>query len=636
MRLGRSAGESSTHRRVGFRGRRVVRALLFACLILVMGGASLAVLKRAGRDSGVVVASREDSALQGAVSSGTLVLAAADDPYYALAEEIAEQEGVPVVESLEEALALDPEFLLWVVSPSRMSDQVLVEAGHLLGGRESAVSLGVISGSTLDQARELWLRGTEVDGRLVVAANAANVSGHIGSGITVFGPGGTAYHPLTLSNLRRYLQRADYLTFTGHGGGGHLELDPDTLLRAQDIPDLSPMVVATASCNTFRIWGQDSIALEFVDQGAAAYAGFGYSPNEGYLIGEFLGVPLRYTWPDFPIGHVVQVQNKGAVKGFASFPYYYLLGDPRTALQTEAPYELVSDREGPEGRTLEYANAPRGFVPVRIQGGARYSFVEIPGVSSSWEQEPFYNARLQMANLGDDKYVLFQHGGGEFSLILRPSPPWYWPVVDLLSDSLDHTLIYLPQTGGDVMALFLGGTAWLAILRLLRRMEGGRSNLIASVAMGAAMASLHALYAYVRLDDVTITSKVVQFGPVPLLGTFLVTGCGAFLFLNSRSWRGKVLAIVLGTLPVWAAICFSVAVITTVNVIVFQPELGRGAYNYALGVLPAGALVVESLLLLVCFSLGQWTMNRLRHRDETVASSKGDGEIEALAQGEGP
>jgi hypothetical protein len=622
--------------RAGFR-----RGLISVCLVLAAVGAALAqpalaALKGLGHEAGAAVASPQESTLQETVGSGTLVLAAADDPYYALAEEIAKREGVPLVGSLREALALDPEFLLWVISPSRMSDQVLVQAGLLLGGRESAVSLGIISGSTMDQARELWLRGPEVDGRLVVAANAANVSGHILSGIIVFGSGGTAYHPLTLANLQRYLQRADYLTFTGHGGGGHLELDPDTLLRSQDIPDLPPMVVATASCNTFRIWTGDSIALGFVDKGAAAYAGFAYSPNEGYLIGEFLGVPLRYTWPDFPIGHVVQVQNKGAVKGFASFPYYYLLGDPRTALQSEAPYDLVSDREGPEGRTLQYADAPQGFIPVRIQGAAKYSFVEIPGVSSSWEHEPFYNSRLQMVDLGDDKYVLFRHGGGDFSVILRPSPPWYWPVVDLLFDSLDHTLLYLPEAGGDVLALFLGGTAWLAILRLLRRMQGGRANLMASVATGAVIASLHAIYACTRLDDVTITSKLVQFGPVPLLGTFLITGCGAFLFLNGRSWRARVLAIVLGTLPVWAAICFSVAVITAVNVIVFQPELGRGAYNYALAVLPAGALVVESLLLLVCFSLAQWTMNRLRHKGAALASSKGDGEDQARARGDVP
>ncbi|HJX37725.1 MAG TPA: hypothetical protein VJ714_03925, partial [Anaerolineae bacterium] len=237
-----------------------------------------------------------------ATVSKTVILADAHDPYHALAEEIAQRDGAHLVGSVEEALALDPEYLLWVVSPSHLSDAVLVDFGLAMGARESAIAVGVISGSTMEKARALWLRSSEAQGRLVVAANATNPSGNILSGITVFGPGGTTYRPLTLATLTRYLQRADYLTFTGHGGRSHLELYPDVWLSPHDVPELSPIVVATAACNTFRIWEEDSIALAFVDKGAAAYAGFAYSPNEGYLMGEFSGVPLRYTWPGFPIG----------------------------------------------------------------------------------------------------------------------------------------------------------------------------------------------------------------------------------------------------------------------------------------------------------------------------------------------
>jgi hypothetical protein len=484
--------------------------------------------------------------------------------------------------------------------------------------RESAVAVGLISGSTMEKARELWLRSSEVQGRLVVAANAANPSGNIEAGITVFGPGGTAYHPLTLSTLTRYLQKADYLTFTGHGGRTHLSLYGDVLLHPDDVPELSSIVVATGSCNTFRIWEEDSIALAFVDKGAAAYAGFAYSPNEGYLLGEFSGVPLRYTWPGFPIGHVVQVQNKGALQGFASFPYYYLLGDPRLALQSEPPYRLIADREGGDVRTLSYADAPAGFIPVQIPQGAGYTFVEVPGVTSAWEGDPFYNARLQMVNQGEDKYVLFEHAGGDFALILRQAPPWYWPVLDFFADCLDHVLLYLGPTGGDVIGLFLGGLAWLTILRLLRRVEGWRMKLLASVLSGAVFAALHSVYAFARLGEVTITSKFVQFGLLSLLGTFLITGAGAFLFLSGRSWRPRALAVVLGTMPVWAAICFSFAVISAVNISVFRPELGTAAYNYALALLPIGALVVESLLLLAWYTLLQRFVTRLGRGEDAT------------------
>ena len=134
--------------------------------------------------------------------------------------------------------------------------------------------------------------------------------------------------------------------------------------------------------------------------------------------------------------------------------------------------------------------------------------------------------------------------------------------------------------------------------------------MVASALSGAVFATLHASYACARLGDVTITSKIVQFGPLSLVGTFLVTGAGAFLFLNSRSWRARALAVTLGTMPIWAAMCFSFAVISVVNIFIFRPELGTGVYNYTLGVLPIGALVVESLLLLAWFSLLQRLVTR--------------------------
>ncbi|MCJ7620569.1 MAG: hypothetical protein MUP64_10175, partial [Anaerolineae bacterium] len=219
-------------------------------------------------------------------------------------------------------------------------------------------------------------------------------------------------------------------------------------------------------------------------------------------------------------------------------------------------------------------------------------------------------ASLQMVSIGEDKYVLLKHAGGDFTLILRLAPPWYWPVLDLFSDSLDHVLLYLVQTGGDVIGLFLGGLAWLTILRLFRRVEGGRLKLVASALSGAVFAALHASYAGARLGDVTITSKIVQFGPLSLVGTFLVTGAGAFLFLSSKSWRARALAVALGTMPVWVAMCFSFAVISAANIFIFRPELGTAVYNYALVLLPIGALAVESLLLLGWFSLLQRFVTR--------------------------
>jgi hypothetical protein len=554
-----------------------------------------------------------------------VILADPTDPYYALAEEIARQEALSIVGSLNEALARDPAFLLWVVSPARLSDQAIVAFSLAMRERPSAISVGIISGSTLENARALWQRAGEVKGQRLVAVNAANPSGHIEAKITIFDQGQTTVQPLTKPNLAHGLQNADYLIFTGHGGRRSWGLDEDTTLYAVDIPPLPPVVIGTASCNTFRIWESESIALACTDQGAAAYAGFAYSPNEGYLIGEFDGLPFRYTWPDFPIGHVVQVQNHGTLQGFANFPYYYLLGDPRIALQVAAPYRLVDDRQDGDVRILTYAGAPAGLIPVRIPGGARYDFVDIPGVTAAGEHDRFYNSRLQMANIGEDKYILLAHQGGDFTVRLAPDPSVPWAIADLLTDSLDHTLLYSAQTGGDVISLFPAGLALVGIALLLWRRKArgaGRPHLALAVLTAAAFTALHGLYAFIRLGHVTVTSKLVEFSPLSLVGTFLLVGCGAFLFLYTRSWWARGFALLVATFPAWAAAAFGLGFIAFYNLALFRPALGASVYNYNLGLLSLVTFVLESILFATVFFLSRrWLLPAGRSESRTVQNA---------------
>jgi hypothetical protein len=542
---------------------------------------------------------------------GGAILVDPSDPYLALAQEMARREGLPIVPSFEELLKQDPAFALWVVSPSRLSDQVLIDVGLAMRQRPSALSLGIISGQTLEDARDLWLRAPEVKGERVFAANAANPSGHIAAGIRSFAEGSVSKQPLTKANLIRTLQAADYLTFTGHGGRSFLGIEEGITLRPADIPSISPAVIATGSCNTFRPWEENSIALAFARQGAAAYAGFAYSPNEGYLIGEFDGLAFRYTWPDFPVGYAIQVQNHGTLQGFAQIPYYYLLGDPRIALQSEAPYRLQSDRSSGDTRDLTYSGAPPGILAVHIPGGARYSFVQIPGVSAAWERDPFYNARLQMVNIGEDKYLLFAHQGGDFALQLHSQPPPLWLVGDVLADALDNTLLYLPQTGGDILSLIMAGFALVPVVWLLIRKRASARMLIPAALIGLSFALLHGLYAWARLEKLTITSKIVEFSPLALLGTFLLVSCGAFLFLNARSWLGKAVALLVACLAALAPALFILGMLFVMNHAFFRPRVGTGLYNYVLGLQLLLALAVEVALLGLAF----WGMSRLTGKD---------------------
>lgn len=527
-----------------------------------------------------------------------IVMAAADDPYLPLAEEIAARDGLPLVHTLPEALQQSPIVLLWVASPAHLSDQAIVEAGRAL--RRQPLAAGIISGATVEEARALWQRGSEVRGRRVVAVNAEYPAAGVTVGRIVRPGEGT--QPLSVAALREALPASDYLTFTGHGGNGYWRLDDDTRFSAAEVPALGPVVVSASSCNTFRPWEPGSIALAFAGRGAAAYTGFSYSPNEGYLIGAYEGLPFRYTWPGFPIGCVVAAQNRGTLQGFAALPYYWLLGDPRIALQAAPPYTSARDEAQGSTRTLAYTGLPAGVVPIRVPGGAGYGYVEAAGITAASAHDPLYNSRLQMVDIGADKYLLVEHAGGDLTLTLRRRPPLGWMALDLLSDSLDHSLVYVQSGGGDLIGLVAGALACLAVAWRARRKKTEGAAFLAAALAGLACAGLHALYALARLGQVTITSKPLAPLPLAWAGSGLLVAAGALLYLTARSRRGRELALWLAaSMTLMAGLIGSAPCVA--NVLLFAPRVGAGLYNGALALLALGTLIVELALFEAAFAL---------------------------------
>jgi hypothetical protein len=549
-----------------------------------------------------------------------VVLADSDDPYYPLAKEIATSEDAPIVHSLPDAIACHPTFLLWVVSPTSLSDAVMIEFGQTMKEQSSAISSGIITASTLEQARGLWERRTQVRGQSLFAVNAPNPSALIYEGqITAFAHEQTATHPLTKTGFENALQAADYLTFTGHGGNKYLKLDESTEITSVDIPSLDAIAISTGSCQTFRLWNQDSIARRFVDQGAAAYSGFVFSPIEGYLIGEFDGLPFRYTWQDFPIGHVIQVQNRGTLQGFAQFPYQYLLGDPRIALQTDPPYRLVDDRREGERRILTFQDVPPGVIPIRISNGAAYRFVEVPGVTAAAEQDPFYNSRLQMVNIQNDKFILLVHEGGELNLRMRPQAPWYWFLGDILLDSLDHTFIFVgQQAGGDIIAIVFAviPLVWAGWQIVGKRLGWQEIRLAMVIGIGAII--LQGVYVFARLDQVTIISKAVVFSPLSIVAAFALSMCGALIHLQARSQIGKVIGLFVMTSVSWISMVFGLVLVAAFNAFVFIPETGTALYNYSLGLLSACSFLFTFTLS----GLVLWYINTLIRRNSHLCGKR--------------
>ncbi len=537
----------------------------------------------------------------------TIVLCERDDPYLPLAEEITAAEGIPLRADVTEALSENAKFLIWVGSPRRIDDRTLSRLGRALAHLREPPAVGIISGRSLESARELWNRRMLVRGSRVYAVNGEYPAARVWSGrISAFTGALVTRFGLSKSNLVDILGDADYLTFTGHGGGSYWSLSDSERLLAGDIPQLPPLVVAAASCQGFRLNQDQSLALAFTSKGAAAYAAFVFSPLEGYLLGEFDGLPFRYTWPDFTIGQVMNLQAGGTLRAFAAFPYYLLLGDPRISLSPAAPYRLERIETDRRSRVLYFAEVPSGVIPLRIGGGSSYSYVEVDGVAAASDSDIFYNSRLQLANLAGDKMILIQQAGGNLTVRLFREPPWHWLVADPLLDALDHTFIYLPGTGGAILMLVAAAAGSAVVLYLGRNRSMGRRTAAVSLLGALIVALAQLLYVRLRFDELTVTTKPLAFDALSLVATGLWTFCGLVTFLRAAAWPTRALGLVLAAMPAIGPLLLGFSAVFAVNTFGARPALGAGIYNYAIAWMPLiGALVNLALLALIAGLAGR-------------------------------
>ena len=526
----------------------------------------------------------------------TVVLSDSMDAYFPLALEIADRDGLRLEPGIEKAIDRDPVFLLWVISPGMLSEQILTELGIAMRERGSPVSVGFITGSTMESARRLYLRKFSYSSRHA-AIDA------LGETITQYSGDTAAVMPLDSTSLQHALQNTSYLCYSGHGGGGYWRLSEEMIFTFDDLESIPSLVVTSGGCQTFRPWDGASIAMAFTDRGAAAYAGFLFSPAPYCHFGFPEGFPLRFTHPEFPIGIVMALQNRGSEKSYARFPFYFLLGDPRICFQRDEPYRLIEDQTSGDERLLRFAGAPKGFIPVRIEGGAAYSFIEIEGVAAAGRNDPFYNSKLQFLDLCKDRYLLFDHVGGDFTIRLRNTEPFLWTSKDALIDALDHAFVYLPTTGGILFLLIVAASVlFVAVVHTVR--SGGRARgFFAALTAGICVASWRGIYALFRVGRASIVSAPVGFELRFVLASFILAGCGAFLYFNVRSRLWRIGAVLVMTFPVWVVSLFWAAGITYVNLAGAVPRLGTQIYSYTLSVMPAVAFAAECLAILLLLRL---------------------------------
>ena len=140
-------------------------------------------------------------------------------------------------------------------------------------------------------------------------------------------------------------------------------------------------------------------------------------------------------------------RNRGTLQGFPQFPYQFLLGDPRIALQAKSPYHLVEDRqEGTRGHDA----------PGRSRGRDPHSHPQrsrTPLPSSAGRHRHRQEGSLLQQSAADGRHPGRQvrPAGPRWrrpDLRMRLRAPWFWFPVDVLLDSLDHTLIFAQQAEG--------------------------------------------------------------------------------------------------------------------------------------------------------------------------------------------
>ncbi|GAK54968.1 hypothetical protein U27_01799 [Candidatus Vecturithrix granuli] len=531
-------------------------------------------------------------------ASDMVILAARSDPYYDLAEEIAHSENLPLTHSLKDALKHKPIFLLWVITPEHLSDSVFSQFGQTLQKHRAVISIGILTGSSQEKARSLWQRRLFNGKSLAVIPREHKIFLHEKEQTTSI--------LLNKNNVVASLQEAAYVTFQGHGSRRHWLLEDGIDLIADDIPPLPPLLVNALACQTLKVWNQESIALRVLDQGAAAYAGFVYSPL-AYAFGEPKGFPFSYTWPDFPIGHVVQVQNQGYLQGFLAWPFYFLLGDPRLSFLADMPYQLIDEYENSTGRVLTYSNAPKGVIPVYIRNGARYRFVEIPGVGAAWDHALFYNQYVQQINLGSDKYLLFLHQGGDFTIKLSKNLPWKQQFITPILSALDHTTVlyfaesnFLPGLIGSGLMLLISG--WFAA----RRQMDIRQYLPDALVVGLALTLFRGGYAVMRQEHLhaLYTNRIRTMDAAFdiniwfLFSSLLMAACGAWLFFNSCSRWKKMVTVLIIIFPSWMIAGFSAGIPMFINMLAKQ-KYGIALYAYGQGIMALMTCIVELFVVTI-------------------------------------
>jgi len=523
----------------------------------------------------------------------SIVVSSPESPFRELAEDIAADPSYALKDTLELAFSIMPEAVIWVVAPSELDERSITAAGLTWQAASQPDPLGIITGNTLSEAQALWER--KLANAPIKTTRAIPREGII----VTCAEDRCEEISFSKASLFQALIVSDYITYQGGGTAsawwlGESQSNTTLKFTNDELPGLRSALANGIACQTMQFWRSDSIALGFLQQGAAAYLGFVHSPI-GFLFGEPSEFPYQYTWSDFTIGHVNRLQNESLLQGSLQWPFYFLIGNPQSAFRIEPPYKVISDKTSGNKRTISFSDAPAGVLPVRIEGGAAYPYVRVLGISIAWEGDKFYDAEIQMMNLYSDKFLMFRHPGGDFSIELSTQTPFYVPVFEPLIDLMDRAIIFFHIEGSVVPFMVISAVALLVGVGCLLRMKlisiWGKQEWIIALSTSGSMVLLHGIYLllrweyltvlfenYIRTMDVRLDVNISYFFEI-----FLLCGLFAVLTHHATKWWGKAFILLMSTLPsfiataVWCGlpIIINIAAQERYDMAIYKP--GNGA-----------------------------------------------------------
>lgn len=164
--------------------------------------------------------SNSKSATVPVMEEETIVVSSSSDPYFGLARRIAQEEHLRIVEEFADVLRSHPKFVILVASPRNITAEKLAYIGDTIKGQGYYPALGIISGSTLDTASQLWER------RNSAQTGSAFVGGDVDTLQLIYEPtlfdisnSTNTRAVLNENSLSEALKQADYFYWTRHSGG---------------------------------------------------------------------------------------------------------------------------------------------------------------------------------------------------------------------------------------------------------------------------------------------------------------------------------------------------------------------------------------------------------------------------------